>query len=43
MRVSEKKAEVVNEKTTELREFEQFYTNNKVDTMFDTINKKKKE
>ena len=43
MRVSEKKAEVVNEKTTELREFEQFYTNNKVDTMFDTINKKKKD
>ena len=40
-RVKEKNQEIVNKNKNELRELEQFYTTNKVDTMLDTIEKKK--
>lgn len=42
-RVKEKNQEIVNKNKNELRELEQFYTTNKVDTMFETIEKKKEE
>ena len=40
-RLKEKNQEIVNNNRNELRKLEQFYTTNKVDTMFDTIEKKK--
>lgn len=39
----EKNQEIVNKNKNELRELEQFYTTNKVDTMFKSIEKKKQE
>lgn len=42
-RIKEKNQEIVNKNTNELRELEQFYTTNKVDTMFKSIEKKKEE
>lgn len=42
-KIKEKNQEIVNKNKNELRELEQFYTTNKVDAMFDNIEKKKKE
>ena len=41
-KTKEKNQEIVNSNKNQLRELEQFYTTNKVDTMFDTIEEKKK-
>lgn len=42
-KTKEKNQEIVNKNKNELRELEQFYTTNKVDTMFKSIEKKKEE
>ena len=42
-RTKEKNEEIVNNNKNQLRELEQFYTTNKVDTMFDTIEKQKEK
>lgn len=41
--IKEKNKEIVNKNKNNLRELEQFYTSNKVDTMLKTIEKKKEE
>lgn len=43
MRRKEKDEEIINKNKNSLRELEQFYTTNKVDTMLDTIETKKQE
>ena len=43
VKVKEKNQEIVNNNKNNLRELEQFYTTNKVDTMFKSIEKKKEE
>ena len=40
-RTKEKNQDIVNKNKNQLRELEQFYTTNKVDTMFDTIEEQK--
>ena len=42
-KIKEKNQEIVNKNKNDLRELEQFYTTNKVDTMFKTIENKKQE
>lgn len=42
-KTKEKNNDIVNNNKNQLRELEQFYTTNKVDTMLDTIEKKKEE
>lgn len=42
-KTKEKNQEIVNNNKNNLRELEQFYTTNKVDTMLDTIEKQKEE
>jgi len=42
-RTKEKNEEIVNKNRNQLRELEQFYTTNKVDTMFDTIEEQKQK
>ena len=43
MKAKEKNQDIIVKNKNELRELEQFYTTNKVDTMFDTIEAKKQE
>lgn len=43
MKTKEKNQDIIVKNKNELRELEQFYTTNKVDTMFDTIEAKKQE
>lgn len=42
-KIKEKNEEIVNNNKNQLRELEQFYTTNKVDTMFDKIEEQKKK
>ena len=42
-RTKDKNEDIINNNRNQLRELEQFYTTNKVDTMLDTIEAKKKE
>ena len=42
-RTKEKNEEIVNKNKNQLRELEQFYTTNKIDTMFDTIEEQKQK
>ena len=42
-RTKEKNEEIVNRNKNKLRELEQFYTTNKIDTMFDTIEEQKQK